>query len=255
MFVARDIYGGIHYNKIGKLLWGRISSPYKQSTAWLETLADTLGDYNLNIFTLDPRVNNSFVFESDKRTYWGGHEFIVKALTSAGETAGSGDGLFDLISFALQYSWKDLSLSGSWRKRKREFAGTSSFDSSPEAWKFSASYIHSFFKNHKTRFTAIFSQEDLATGNLANAPQDRWWLNVTHYYMKWNFMVNYGKKESIDDPSGALTTNEGKRETVLAVVYHFNPKASAHFIFRNVDHFNDTSNEWNTALGAIWKFD
>jgi predicted porin len=120
----RNTFVGLRHQAAGTLLMGIYDTPYKTSTGRLDLFADTMGDYNAVIGTVNGTANfelrtkDSIVYLSPS---WGGVNLALGRSVTGSETNTTNAGNASLSSASVSYDVKPLYITAAYEVHKNAF--------------------------------------------------------------------------------------------------------------------------------------
>ena len=243
----RNSFLGLSHKAAGTLLLGIYDTPYKISTGRLDLFADSMGDYNAVIGTVNGTANfelrakDTVVYLSPS---WSGISFALsRSMTgstnsSTGTSSGTESnnnnlGSASLTSASVVYDAKPLYFSAAYEIHKNGYTTWDSDGSENKGTKFGAGFT---FGN--TKISAVYEMikdEKPNTDKTRNA----WYIAASQTFGKETIKIAYANARDGD----SLTTNTGATWMAVGIDHALSKRATIYALYAQ------TKNEANATYG------
>lgn len=242
----RDSWVGLA-GAFGSLTVGNHQSAYVRSSAYLDPLSDSIGDYN-NIMSVvsssaagsiadddfNSRFKNSFYYTSPK---FGGFELLASyALRSEGFDDDTGPGVDhgDDNTYSAAVTWKGGPVAAvlAYEKQKND-ALVSGTNAEPSAWKLGAS-----FKILPT--TTLYAMVDRIDTDTTRDERWGWYVAGKHSMGKIDLLANFMWAGDTDgDAAAGIGDDDGAKAWTVGAAYNFSKRTSLMALYSQVNNDDD----------------
>jgi predicted porin len=232
----RNSFVGLNSKTFGTALLGIYDTPYKLSTGKLDLFADSMGDYNAVIGTVNGTANfelrakDSVVYLSPS---WSGISFALSRSMTGSESNNNSAGNASLSSASVIYDAKPVYFSAAYEIHKNGFTIWDSDGSKNTGTKFGAGLT---FGN--TKIGAVY---EMIKDKKANSDKTRnaMYVSASQTFGKETIKVAYANAADGDNP----TTNTGAKWMAAGIDHAFSNRVTVYALYAQ------TNNEKNATYG------
>jgi predicted porin len=232
----RNSFLGLSHKAAGTLLLGIYDTPYKTSTSRLDLFADSMGDYNAVVGTVNGTANfelrakDSIVYLSPS---WSGISFALSRSTTGSETNNNSAGNASLSSASVSYDAKPVYFSAAYEIHKNGYTTWDSDGSENKGTKFGAGLT---FGN--TKISAVYEMIKDKKSN-SDKTRNAWYIAASQTFGKETIKIAYANASDGDNPA----TKTGATWMAVGIDHALSKRATVYALYAQ------TKNETNATYG------